>query len=123
MPDKIRNFLLLIYVSLGFGVTVSALQFAHMANSGGARFIIIVQAAAIAALAVLTHLIAHGGWNWARWVCTILWCVGLPFLMLALTMALRASPWSGGLLGAELLVQAGAMVMLFSEDASDWFGA
>ncbi|MBI3444617.1 MAG: hypothetical protein HY055_04505 [Magnetospirillum sp.] len=123
MPDKIRNFLLLIYVSLGFGVTVSALQFAHLANGGNAQFIIIVQATVMVALAVMTHLIAHGGWNWARWVCTISWCVGLPFLMLALTMALQVSPLSGGLLGAELLAQAGGIALLFSEDASDWFGA
>ena len=122
MPDKIRNFELLIYVSLGFGVTVSALQFAQMANGDNAQFIIIVQLAVIMALSVLTHLIAHRGWNWARWTCTILWCVGLPFAMLALTMAFRASPWSGGFLAAELLTQASAMAMLFTDDASDWFG-
>lgn len=123
MPDKIRGFMLLIHLSLGFGAAVVVLQVGRLGDAGQARYIIVMQLALMIALAVLSRLIAHYGLNWARWVCAMLWCVLLPFLMLALLPTLGRDPLTGGLLAAELLTQAGAVGLLFTGDAADWFGA
>jgi len=125
MPDKIRSFQAMIHVSLGFGAAAAVLQAGQLdlANGGDARFVIVVQLATMVALALLTHLITRQGWNWARWTCAILWCVGLPFLMLALMLAYRGDPLCGGLLGVQLLVQGAAVALLFTEDAGNWFEA
>lgn len=123
MPDRIRGFQTLIHVSLGLGAVASVLQFAQMDTNGDSGFVIAVQGTTMAALAFFTHLITHQGGHWARWSCAILWCVGLPFLMMALMLAYRADPLTGGLLAAQLLIQGTAVALLFTEDAGNWFEA
>lgn len=114
---------MMIHVSLGFGAAAAALQVGRLADGGGAGFVIVVQLVATVALGLLAHLIAHQGWNWARWACAILWCVGLPFMGMALTLAYRSDAVAGGLLTAQALVQAWAVAQLFGEDAGNWFEA
>jgi hypothetical protein len=123
MPDKIRSFQLMIHASLGLGALASALQVGRLADEGNAGFIITVQLASMLALAFFTHLITHHGGGWCRWACAILWCVGLPFLMMAAMLAFRADMVSGGLLGAQMLVQGAAVALLFTEEAGNWFEA
>lgn len=123
MPDTIRGFQNLIHVSLGLGAVASLLQLGQMDGNGDAGFVVAVQAASMAALAFLTHLITHQGGNLARWACAILWCVGLPFLMMAAMLAYRADALIGGLLAAQMLVQGAAVAQLFGEDAGNWFEA
>lgn len=123
MPDTIRGFQSLIHVSLGLGAVASLLQLGQMDGNGDAGFVVAVQAASMAALAFLTHLITHQGGNPARWACAILWCVGLPFLMMAAMLAYRADALIGGLLAAQMLVQGAAVAQLFGEDAGNWFEA
>lgn len=123
MPDKIRGFQMMIHVSLGFGAAAVALQAGRLAEGGDAAFVIVVQLVVIATLGLLAHLIAHQGWNWARWACAILWCVGLPFLVMALALAYRSDPIAGGLLAMQALVQGWAVARLFGEDAGNWFEA
>lgn len=123
MPDTIRGFQSLIHVSLGLGAVASLLQLGQMDGNGDAGFVVAVQAASMAALAFLTHLITHQGGNLARWACAILWCVGLPFLMMAAMLAYRADALIGGLLAAQMLVQGAAVAQLFGEDAGNWFEA
>jgi hypothetical protein len=123
MPDKIRSFQLMIHASLGLGALAAALQVGRLADEGDAGFVIVVQLASMAALAFLTHVITHHGGSWSRWACAILWCVGLPFLMMAAMLAFRADMISGGLLGAQMLIQAAAVALLFTEEAGNWFEA
>ena len=123
MPDKIRSFQMMIHVSLGLGAVGSVLQAGQLASNVDARFVIIVQLASMTALAFFTHLITHQGGNLARWACAILWCVGLPFLMMASMLAHRADVVIGGLLGAQMLIQGVAVALLFTEDAGNWFEA
>lgn len=123
MPDKIRSFQMMIHVSLGLGAAAAMLQVGQLADGGDARFVIAVQVAFTVLLVLFTHLITHRGGNLARWACAILWCVGLPFLMMALMLAYRSDALSGGLLGAQLLVQGVAVALLFTEDAGNWFEA
>ncbi|CUW37764.1 conserved membrane protein of unknown function [Magnetospirillum sp. XM-1] len=123
MPDRIRGFQTLIHVSLGLGAVASLLEVGQLDTNADASFVIVVQAATMAALAFFTHLITHHGGHWARWACAILWCVGLPFLMMALMLAYRADALVGGLLAAQALVQGAAIALLFTEDAGNWFEA
>ena len=123
MPDKIRSFPRMIYTSLGFGAAAAMLQVGQLANGGDAGFILVVQAASTLALMFFTHLITHRGGDWVRWACAILWCVGLPFLMMALMLAYRSDALCGGLLAAQVLVQGAAVARLFTEDAGNWFEA
>lgn len=123
MPDKIRTFQMMIHVSLGLGALAAALQVGRLADEGNSGFVIVVQLASMIALGFFTHLITHHGGGWSRWACAILWCVGLPFLMMAATLAFRADMIIGGLLGTQMLVQAAAIAMLFTEEAGNWFEA
>ncbi|ARJ66320.1 hypothetical protein WV31_11935 [Magnetospirillum sp. ME-1] len=113
----------MIHVSLGFGAVASLLQFGQMDANGDSGFVIAVQATTMAALAFFTHLITHHGGHWVRWVCAILWCLGLPFLMMALMLAYRSDAVIGGLLAAQALIQGAAVALLFTEDAGNWFEA
>ncbi|EME68810.1 hypothetical protein H261_16705 [Paramagnetospirillum caucaseum] len=114
---------MMIYLSLGFGAAAAVLQVGRLAGDGDAGFIIAVQVAFTVALAFFTHLITHQGGHWARWACAILWCVGLPFLIMALMLAYRSDALCGGLLAAQILVQGAAVALLFTEDAGNWFEA
>jgi len=123
MPDKIRSFQMMIHASLVFGVVAALLQLGQLSSGGDSAFILVVQAAFTLALLGFTHLLTHQGGNIARWACVILWCVGLPFLMMALLLAYRSDPLSGGLLAAQVLIQGAAVALLFTEDAGNWFEA
>ena len=124
MPDKIRSFHMAILVSLGFGAAALALQLGQLADGDDhADFVIVVQLVSTATLGLLSHLAARQGWNWARWTCAILWCVGLPFMVMALAIAYRSDETADGLLAVQTLVQAWAISLLFGEDAGNWFEA
>lgn len=123
MPDKIRGFQMMVLISLAFGAGAMVLLAGQLAEGGHAGFIITVQLVLMGMMAPLGHMIAHRGWGWARWACAILWCVGLPFLLMAVMLAYRGDPLIGALLAAEVVLQGGAVGLLFTEDSGNWFEA
>ncbi len=72
-------------------------------------------------MVLLVYLIARRRKNWARWLLAILFVVGLPGSIPAVTDALAFNPPVAFLMGAQILTQLVALIFVFTGNARDWF--
>lgn len=126
LPSNVAWFEVLMYASLGLGVIVSTLQWSQSVERAsamglGAGFVLFVQASVVAFIVLFIWLIARRQKNWARWIFLILGVLGLPFSLWSAWRLLLAGLATGTLMFVQLLMQAAAVLLIFTGNARDWF--
>lgn len=127
MPRNVTLFERLMYASLLLSVAVLALDGPRLMDkpevraAGGLTFVFITLLVTIALIALFVWLIARKRQNWARWVFTLFFIIGLwPFAQNLMEM-LQASPVATVASGVQLAMQAAALYFVFTGDAVPWF--
>jgi len=128
MPRNVVRFERLIYVSLVIGLIAALADFSRLTSLGPILSIIAGNVAGLAAMVLLTWLIARRRKNWARWVLLALYVIGLPFVLGGLFISEvgdvkvgRANLFVMSLVALQAIAQAAALVYVFSGEARAWF--
>ena len=121
VPTNVTRFEQLMYLSLGIGIVVSALQYEDFVRLAGPVFMLIVQGAGFGALVLLIWLIARRRKSWARWVYLVLFLIGLPLSIPILGVMLKSNPISAILSIIQVLSQGLALYLIFTGDSANWF--
>jgi hypothetical protein len=110
---------MLLYATLGLGLLRAAIEFSRLATKSGAGFVIFVQVAVFAFMGLLVFMIGRGR-NWARIVFLVLFVLGTPLTAKPPIDSLTATPISGVLGIAQIVMQVVAMLLLFRSDGNEW---
>lgn len=121
MPSNVARFEQLMYLSLGIGVIVAALQWSRNVAMAGTGFVLFVQAFVLAFMALFIWLVARRHKNWARWFLLVISILGLPGYLRLLGPLLRFNPVAGTLSLAQDVAQVVALLLIFTGDARAWF--
>jgi hypothetical protein len=120
-PSTVVRFELLTWLSLVLGVVGVALSFETYVRQSGVAFVLIVQSFTFAVLALLIWLIARRGKNWARWVFTVLFVLGLPLSLPMVWASLAPITLAGVISVVQIALQVVALVFVFSPQSRPWF--
>lgn len=126
MPSNVARFEQLMYLSLGFGVIISALTWSHnvltAAPLGGTSLLLFVQGGEFAVMVLLIWLVARRRKNWARWLLLIVLAIlRLPAYAPVLRAVFSINPIAGVLGIARDLAQVTAFLLIFTGNSRDWF--
>jgi hypothetical protein len=131
MPKSVWWFEKLMWLSLLLGVVASWLDWGRIMSQVQAAEAGMQDVAKITALVTLVivfgvmllliFLIARMRQNWARWVFTILFALGLPFTLMNIPATISADLAAGGLMLVQLVIQVVAVVMIFMPSSRPWF--
>jgi Na+/proline symporter len=123
MPKNIVRFERLMYLTLGMGVIIAALQDSDVTDivGMGMGFALSIQVLVFAFLALLIWLTARRQQNWARWILAVSFFLGLPFDMIALPDTFRSDSLAAALSVCQAVIQAIALYLAFSGRSRDWF--
>ena len=131
VPTNVTRFEQLMYLSLGIGIVVSALQYEDFVRKavihwgpdlpafllGG----VLGTGVGFGALVLLIWLIARRRKSWARWVYLVLFLIGLPLSIPILGVMLKSNPISAILSIIQVLSQGLALYLIFTGDSANWF--
>jgi hypothetical protein len=89
--------------------------------AGGLAAVLTMLVATWAFTALFIWLTAHRGKNWARWIMSIMTVAGLVGFVPQLVQAFKFYPLSAAINVVQLLMQLGALVLVFSDNAAPFF--
>jgi hypothetical protein len=121
MPSNIARFEQLMYLSLGIGIVIAAMQYPSLSSNAGAALTLSIQASTFGIMLLFIWLIARRHANWARWVFLVISLAGLLAYIPVLGQMLRINPFSGILSMIQFLIQAVAFYLVFTGNAVAWF--
>ncbi len=127
MPKNVLLFERLMYGSLLIGILniildgPRRLASPEVQAAGGAPFLYGVGFITLAVLVLLIWLIARRRKNWARWLFTVLFLIGLWPAYQNFIQLLEGNPPVAYLCVVQLLLQLAALYFVFTGDASSWF--
>ena len=119
-PAQVSTAVALIWVSLGLGVVNSVLDWRHLTSRSSMSYVLTVQLVTLAIFALLIYKTSCGR-NWARLTFLILGVVGVPFFLYQLPAAFERAPISASVGVVQLLLQVGALYLVFSAPGRYWF--
>ena len=129
MPKNVVLFERLMYTSLCIGLLNLILDGSRQAASpdveklGGYSFVAMVAIATLGILLLLIWLIARRGKNWARYLFTAMFALGLWPTLQNISTLLEANPPVALLCVAQIVIQLAALYFIFTGDARSWFEA
>ena len=121
-PIQVTRAVILLWVSLGFGLAIGALDWQHLASIQSPGFTIYIAVFGLAIMALLIYKISLGR-NWARITVLVLMVFGaLPYVS-DLADMFRSSMFVGFLSLAQLGLQLFALYLIFTNPGKTWFRA
>ena len=121
MPSNIARFEQLMYVSLGIGILVAALQYASVPSRLGVAFTLFVLAFVFGITIIFIWLIARRRANWARWILLFGTLIGIVISIPILSQRILHDPLSGILNVIQCFMQGTALYLVFTGNAVGWF--
>lgn len=119
-PQRIKNAVLMLWISLGLGVVRSAWEIPAQADKSTLGFVISVMVFTLLFMGFFIWMIDRGK-NWARITFLVLFILGVPLSILPLLQSLAYAPISGLIGVAQVVLQTIAVVFIFLKDSSAWF--
>jgi hypothetical protein len=119
-PPSVSRAITLLYVTLGFGLLRSVLEFTRLAGTSNAVFALIIQIMVFALMWLIVFKIGRRR-EWARILYLVLFILGTPLSVKPLLVSLSATPISGVLGLAQIAIQIYALVLLFRSEGRAWF--
>ncbi|WP_420128782.1 zinc ribbon domain-containing protein [Longimicrobium sp.] len=119
-PEAVSSAVTLIYVTLAIGVVRLILEWPEVSQGVPTDVLMISTLAGYALVVWLASRVSRGR-NWARIVFLVLFILGAPFTIVPLLESLGTSPFSALLGIIQLVLQALAVVSMFSRKAAPWF--
>lgn len=119
-PAQIVMATRLLWFTLALGVVNSALEWQFLTSTTSVGLLVSTQLLTFAVVAWLTIMISRGR-NWARITFLIMSIIGLPVVFMQFQAMFARSPISGAISVLQLLLQIGALYLMFSEPGRRWF--
>lgn len=119
-PQKIKNAVLMLWISLGLGVVRSVWEIPAQAAQSSVGFVVFVMGFTFLFVGFFVWMIGKGK-NWARITFLVLFILGVPLSILPLIQSLAYAPISGVLGIAQSALQTVAVIFLFLKESSAWF--
>jgi hypothetical protein len=115
-----------MYLSIAIGVINTAVDWdrliAMAQHVGGVVFILFIDGFVFGFLILIIGLVARRAKNWARWIQLGLFIVGTPsFIRQVVERNIRDRPVIGTLGVVQFALQVGALFLIFTGNARDWF--
>ena len=119
-PPDVNKGVKLLYASLLLGVVNEVVDFSYLRSLRSAGFALVVFLFTFGLLLFLVLKISSGR-NWARIVFLVLFLAGIPFFLPNLTKELKRNPLVATISVVQVLLQTGALFLLFKSASAVWF--
>lgn len=121
-PAKVVLAVKLLYFIVGIGILRTAMTVIRHADVRSPEFLILAKGVYYAASLYLIYQVSKGR-NWARWSLVVLLAINVPLTILPAFESISYSPVHTVLGFLQLGLYLFALVLLFHESSSSWFGS
>lgn len=120
VPNRVRNAVALLWVSLALGLLVSVIAPAPATSAASPVLVYSIILITTLLLAFLVYKIGQGR-NWARIIFVVMTVIGLVPYMSALSEIFNRSALGGAISTAQTIMQVVAIYFLLSKPGALWF--